>query len=129
MKIEYFNNEAVRFIETSQVKTGVVCDVYSFVEDDTKDLGIVIVVKGESTPKQKVLAGVKTEEIFISGCGTLEIKRASGVIEIYDFPGDVITVSVQVGDVMQWKAVDGEDLCFGEVCYPPYKDGRFEVIE
>lgn len=128
MKIEYFNNEAVRFVETIQVKTGVVCDAYSFVEDDTKDLRIVTVVKGESTPKQKVLSGDKTEEIFISGKGVLEVMKVSGATETYNFPGGETAILVEIGDVMQWKATDREDLCFAEVCYPPYTEGRFEVV-
>lgn len=128
MKLDHFQNERVTFVETTQVANGISCDIYTFWENDLKDLGIVTVSRGESTPKQKVLAGDKTEEIFLSGHGTLEIKRASGVIETYNFPGDVTTVLVRVGDVMQWKAADDEDLCFAEVCYPPYKGGRFEVV-
>ncbi len=129
MNLNKFQNQDVSFVEKTFVKEGVVCDVYIFLEDDTKDLGIITVSKSESTPKQKVLAGDKTEEIFLSGKGVLEVVRVSGMVETYNFPSDKTTVSVDVGDVMQWKAASDVDLCFAEVCYPKYAEGRFEVIE
>lgn len=43
MKIENFDDVEVSFIESIIVKNGVVCDVYKFTNDDSKDLGIVTV--------------------------------------------------------------------------------------
>ncbi len=37
-------------------------------------------------------------------------------------------VVVEIGQIMQWEASKDLDLVFSEVCYPPYKDGRFENL-
>lgn len=56
--------EDFEFVETTDVKEGVRCHVYEYKHDDSRDLGIVEVEKGYKTPKQKVLLGDKTIEIF-----------------------------------------------------------------
>lgn len=106
---------------------GVVCDVYSFDTDDSKDLGIVRVRKGYKTPLQRVLKGNKTLEIFQSGAGTLSVKNPDGVETKHTFPADAPNeVEIKVGDLVQWEAT--EDLVFAEICYQPHQDGRFENI-
>lgn len=115
-----------QFVESIAVTEGVVCDTYSYQNDDTKDLGIVRVQKGYQTPKQLVLAGEKTVEIYKSGKGTLDITRKDGTVEQYTFPDDEPVVSVHIGDSMQWTAND--DLVFYEVCYPPYQDSRYKNL-
>jgi len=127
-KLENFNEEPITFVETQNVKSGVVCDVYFFDKDGSKDLGIVTVSKGSKTPLQKVLKGDKTIEGFLSGVGTLTITKQSGEIEKYDFSNSTakIEVEVGIGQTMQWEA--NEELVFYEICYPPYQDGRFENI-
>lgn len=123
-----FKKKPVEFIESSIVKEGVACDVYSFVGDNTKDLGIVEVKKGFKTPLQLVTGGEKTLEVFRQGKGTLTITDKSGNQKVYRFPDSEQTeVEVKVGEKMQWEALD--DLVFAEVCYPPYKDGRFKNID
>lgn len=118
-----FNGQKVNLIETTQVKEGVVCDVYEFENDNTKDLGIVKISKGFKTPLQKVLGGEKTIEMFRTGAGKLKVIGTDKKERIYNFPGQQSEVEVQVGEIMQWEAI--EDLTFAEICYPPYQDGRF----
>lgn len=118
-----FSGQKIKFIETTQVKEGVVCDVYEFEDDSSKDLGIVKVSKGLKTPLQKVLSGEKTIEIFKEGVGVLTIIGSDKQERIYTFPGEQAEVEVKIGEIMQWEAT--EDLTFAEICYPPYKDGRF----
>jgi len=133
-KLEFFESggqtRKTLFIETLQVKTGVECDVYSFDGDSTKDLGIIRIQPGNKTPLQKVLFGDKTIEGHISGKGKLVIKRSNGLIETYEADEATNThpvATVMIGDTMQWIA--DSDLKVYEVCYPPYKDGRYENIE
>ena len=52
--------QAVKFVETVIVNDGVVCDVYSFPEDQSKDLGIIKIKPGYATPLQRVLEGERT---------------------------------------------------------------------
>jgi len=127
-KLKNFNEEPITFVETQNVKSGVVCDVYSFKKDGSKDLGIVTVSKGSKTPLQRVLKRGETIEGFLSGSGTLTITKQGGKIEKYDFSNSTpkIEVEVEIGQTMQWEA--NEDLVFYEICYPPYQDGRFENI-
>lgn len=121
-----FKDQELVFVETTNVQQGVVCDVYQFKNDDTKDLGIIKIRARYQSPKQKVLKGDKTLQIFKEGKGSLEILRKNGVVEVYNYPGSVESVEVNVGDIMQWTA-EG-DLVFYEVCYPPYTEGRFQDI-
>src|SRR6056297_1517301 len=96
-----FKDQKVNFIETTQVKEGVVCDIYEFDNDTTKDLGIVKVSKGFKTPLQKVLSGEKTIEIFREGAGQLKVIGTDKKERIYDFPRQHSEVEVQVGEIMQ----------------------------
>ena len=119
----------VTFIEYVKVKDGVDCDVYSFDDDQNKDLAIVTVAQGVKTPRQRVVSGVTTIEGYLSGKGTLSVESPNGHVEIIYFdeqnPG---TVMVEVGDVMQWTADPDSELVFSEVCVPPYQEGRFENL-
>ena len=127
----YGVNKPVSFVSKSDVTDGVVCDVYSFVEDNRKDLGIVTVQPGKKTPLQKVLLGDKTIEGFLSGKGKLTITKLKGKIVTYFFDNetkDAKSIPVAVGEIMQWEADEGSELIFSEVCYPPYEEGRFENI-
>ena len=119
--------EEIIFVESSKVKEGVTCDVYRYAGDDSKDLGIVKVIKGFQTPKQEVLKGLQTLEIFHSGKGQLSIVKKDGSTHNYSFPGDINEVQVEIGEVMQWTAE--EHLVFHEVCFPPYEEGRFKNFE
>ncbi len=127
--IDYNNTSLpISFVETMKVKAGVTCDVYSFKDDDSKDLAIVTVEKGGRTPLQKVLQGVETIEVFYSGKGILRVST-DGVANTYVFPNDVVKeVPVSVGDIMQWQADEEVDLVFYEICTPPYQDGRFKNL-
>jgi hypothetical protein len=116
----------VSFVETVAVREGVRCDVYQFDGDDTRDLAVIAVDKGVSTPLRKVIDGTKTTEGYIWGKAKLTITRAAGNTEEWSFPGWQPvgrTTDVYVGDTMQWKAK--ENLTFYEICEPPYQDGRF----
>ena len=125
-----FRGEPIEFVESSDVKEGVTCDIYKFKEDNTKDLGIVEVKKGYRTPLQLVVVGDCTFEVFIQGKGTLMVTNKDGSNRReYDYPDESNTeVKVKIGEKMQWEAL--EDLVFAEICYPSYKEGRFiNVIE
>ncbi|MDZ7786299.1 MAG: hypothetical protein U5L95_04225 [Candidatus Saccharibacteria bacterium] len=117
----------LKFLETQQVKNGVVCDVYEFVTDNSCDLGIVAVESGRKTPRQKILSGDKTIEGYVSGQGVLEVKKPDGKIHEYMFPSTENEVELHVGDTMQWIAET--DLVFYEICYPAYSDGRFQNLD
>jgi len=121
-----FRKQKISFVESSEVCEGVNCSVYSFEGDSTKDLGVVTVKKGCKTPLQKVLTGDKALEIFQAGKGTLRVISVDGTKKVYNFPSEESEVEVNVGELMQWEAL--EDLTFAEVCYPPYQDGRFENV-
>ncbi|MCH2188665.1 hypothetical protein MK079_02470 [Candidatus Gracilibacteria bacterium] len=123
MKLQEFKNEKVKFIETIEVKSGVLCDVYEFIGNTNKDLAIIKVQKGYSTPLQKIIKGDNTIEGFISGNAVFQLNDIS-----YEFPNNdgTIEVNVNIGDTMQWIAKD--DLVFYEICYPPYEDGRYKNL-
>jgi len=120
--------QAVSFIETTQVTDGVDCDVYSFAEDESKDLGIIKIGPGKKTPLQRVLQGEKTIEGYVSGKGKLTITRADGKQENFMADGSSLNATVNIGELMQWEADPNSDLVAFEICYPPYEDGRFENI-
>ncbi len=122
----------ISFVRRSEEADGVVCDVYSFVDDDRKDLGIIQIERGKKTPLQKVLSGDRTIEGYISGKGTLTVTKQNGQTLTFSFDGKTEltkTVPVSVGETMQWKADKRSKLKVFELCYPPYAEGRFENIE
>ena len=122
--------QPVQFKETQTVKEGVECDIYSFVDDESKDLAIVTVLGGYKTPLQRVLLGSKTQEGFVSGSGTLTVKNQDGNSKTYSFKDgdDKHGVVVEIGQIMQWEARKDSDLVLFEVCCPPYQDGRFKNL-
>lgn len=128
-KLTEFKGRQISFVETMHVKEGVICDVYSFIGDTTRDLGIVTVRSGHSTPLQRVLEGTNTIEGHLSGSGSLTVGTDTGE-ETYSFDekngGEV---SVKVGQIVQWTAAHNSDLIFYEICEPPYQDGRFENLD
>ena len=66
-------------------------------------------------------------EIFREGVGKLTVIGTDKKDRVYRFPGQQSEVEVEVGELMQWEAL--ENLTFAEVCYPPYKEGRFLNID
>ena len=121
-------SHSVQFVETLAVKEGVECDTYSFIDNKSKDLAIVRVQGGYKTPLQLILSGSQTIEGFISGQGTLTIQEQNGESKKYSFKdGDnKPAIPVTVGQIMQWEADKNSGIIFYELCYPPYKDGRFK---
>lgn len=126
-----FGNEdqKVKYIETTDVKPGVSCDVYEFDNDKDKDLAIVRVEPGKTTPLQLIVEGEVTIEGYVDGAGELSVIKKSGQIETHLFnktkPGQV---RLGIGDTMQWEADEEQGLTFFEICYPPYSDGRFQNL-
>lgn len=129
-KLKEFEEEPVTYVETTDVKDGVTCDVYRFTDTDEKDLGVVHIVKGSASPRQRVLTGEKTIQMFREGAGTLEVTDRNGRTVRYHYPYGTApkAVEVNVGEVMQWFANGETDLSFYEICYPPYEEGRFEEV-
>lgn len=123
--------QSVEFVGTERVCEGVECDVYAFIGDESKDLGIIRVAPGFKTPLQKVVEGLRTIEGHISGEGQLTITREGGNCVIHSFCGDSqnrVLIDVDIGDLMQWKSTGSTRLMAFEICYPPYQDGRYEEI-
>lgn len=119
----------VLFVEAEpNIYPGVTCHVYGFVGDKNKDLAIVEIEPGGKTPAQEVLEGDRTIELYVHGEGTLYVVRKNGVKEVHVATEGLI-VEVQLGDKMQWKAVEGRNLIFAEVCQPPYSEGRYKNLE
>jgi len=87
--METFKKSAVDFVETMRVAAGVECDVYKFVDDDIRDLGIIRIKAGCKTPRQKVLAGERTVEGYISGKGKLTIIKPGGEMVVFDGKNDL----------------------------------------
>lgn len=120
----------VSFVETMQVADGVKCDTYTFDNRDDVDLGIIKIQPNFKTPRQKVLDGENTVEGYISGKGKLVVERNYGHTDVYDTgTNGKIKVNVGIGDIMQWIASEDTPLMAYELCYPPYKDGRYENLE
>ena len=127
-KLDSFRGERVSFIETQAVTNGVECDVYSYLDDNSKDLGIIRIEAGASTPKQLVLKGSGTVEGFLVGKADLTFTRKSESETIFAYSDDSYgnDTTMSVGDVMQWTASQGS-VCY-EICYPPYEYGRFATV-
>lgn len=133
--VKSFNFEGkeqpVSFVETMHVTDGVDCDVYTFVGDTTKDLGIIKISPGSRTPLQKVLKGDRTVEGYVSGKGKLTITKGDGTQEehIADGESKKSVVNVGIGETMQWEADKETGLVAYEICFPPYEDGRYENLK
>lgn len=121
----------VLYVESIQVKEGIVCDVYKFKDDPEKDLAIVTVSEGAKTPLQKILKGDVTIEGYISGNGKLVITDLNGVKHEHRVGNELsktFSLAVQRGELMRWQADEKSTLSFYEICFPPYEDGRFENL-
>lgn len=119
--------QEVSFVETMNVTDGVTCDVYKFVDDNKKDLGIIKIQPGYKTPLQKVLKGDRTVEGYVSGNGKLIITDNDGEKIYHVEKGKELQVNVNIGETMQWQA-GNEPLASYEICFPPYEDGRYENL-
>jgi len=118
----------VEFKETSIIKKGVTCDVYSFESDETRDLGIITIQPGTKTPLQKVLNGTKTIEGYIAGKGQLAVTDVNGNKKIYQTNEASLKLEIKIGELMQWQADENSELKVYEMCYPPYEEGRFQNL-
>lgn len=123
-------DQRIQFEETDQVAPGVTCDVYIFVDDESKDLGIIYVEPGCKTPLQRVLLGTRTVEGFISGKGKLTITKTDAELKVYRVGNTTkpFSIDVEIGYVIQWEAAPDSELVAYEICFPPYQKGRFENI-
>ncbi len=124
-------SKRLNFVETVDVVEGVKCEVYSVQGDTSKDLGIIKIQLGHSTPLQKILEGERTIEGFVSGKGKLKITRANGEEEVHpvdDKNEQKFSINVGIGDTMQWHADEGSSLVAFEICVPPYEEGRFKNL-
>lgn len=135
-RLRYFAFEGIKYRvayeETTEVTDGVTCSVYRFLDDESKDLGVIHIKPGSNTPKQRVLQGDRTVEGHIQGNGRLIIIRSDGTEEIHKFTAssdEGFETTVNLGDIMQWQADANSDLVAYEICIPPYQAGRFENLE
>jgi hypothetical protein len=134
-QLQFFSFEGkdqpVTYVETMHVVDGVDCDVYSFIGDTSKDLGLVKIRPGSKTPLQRVVKGDRTVEGYVSGKGKLTITKTDGKQEVYvadgESPKPVVTVGI--GELMQWEADEKVGLVAYEICFPPYKEGRYEDLK
>ena len=128
-RIDAYNGEMIKYIETSTVQEGVTCDVYEFVNSASKDLGIINISKGFRSPRQLIVGGEETYQIHRKGEAILRIWKSENTKEpmhVYHFPGDAPEVLVEKGNIMEWQAIG--DMEYAEICVPPYKDGRFKNL-
>lgn len=127
-KLVSFRGERVVFVETQEVTDGVTCDVYAFSADSTKDLGVIHIKAGASTPKQLILKGNKTVEGFLAGEADFVFSKAAEADIVFGYSDDSYgnDTTLDVGDTMQWLAIQ-DSVCY-EICYPTYEDGRFEQV-
>ena len=128
-----FNNkiQKISFIETLSIAIGVECDVFIFENDSSKDLGIIRIEANSKTPLQKVLKGDKTIEGYISGKGILSVTKSNNIVKKYivdNTKSKDFFINIEIGEKMQWKSAKDSPLVVFEICYPPYKDGRFKNI-
>ena len=122
------------------VAKGVVCDTYSVDITDDWDLGIIKIDAGCQTPRQRVVGGTRTIEMYLMGEGHLSVASANAsapdihpfkLEDLWTSEGEEIasgrsrSVDVGHGDVMQWTASGHMALMAAELCWPPYEDGRF----
>lgn len=119
-----------QLIETTEVFPGVTCDAYLHPETKERDLGIIYIEADRRTRPQRVLKGNQTIEGYVSGKGELIIKKKSGERLVFkvDPNNEGFAQNVEVGDIMQWRADEQENLVVFEVCYPPYEADRFENL-
>lgn len=131
-KINFAGKEqAISYIETSHVTKGVICDIYKFVDDNSKDLGIIRIDTGGKTPLQEVLKGDRTIEGYISGRGKLVIIKEDNTQKEYSVNENMqrpFEMVVEIGEKMQWQADSDSFLIVYEICFPPYEDGRFKNL-
>jgi hypothetical protein len=122
----------VQYVESINVTTGVNCDVYRFITTPLeKDLAIITIQAGCHTPRQKVVQGATTIEGYLSGIGKLTIEDQNKTIKTFDVAPKTskqFTISINLGEIMQWTASNQAQLMVYEICYPPYSDGRYENL-
>jgi hypothetical protein len=123
----------VNYVETTQIEgyPGVRCDVYNFIGDSTRDLGVVKIDGGKYTPPQivqKVAEEQRTTERYVSGDGRLKVVKPDGTVYLYEisrWSKVALSVDVEPGDKMQWFADPFSHLEIWEICEPAYSEGRF----
>ncbi len=126
-KLTEFQDEIVEFVESMKVTNGVVCDIYSYPTDVTKDLGIVTVQPGCKTPRMKILKGDQTIEGCLSGSANLTRIDQDGEF-VHTYTSESETIELQIGEIVQWEVLGEEPFVFYEICYPPYQDGRYKNL-
>jgi hypothetical protein len=127
-KVTTFQGEAVTYMETQQIIEGVEADLYLFTGNSSKDLAIVRVAAGHTTPLQRILTGEKTVEGYLDGHATLTVTHMDNTQSVISYPGNANQeISVAINETMQWLA--DSDLTFYEICWPPYEDGRFKNLD
>ena len=128
--IEYLNSSlpGLNMEEASEVTDGVFCWAYKNPNDNEKDLGIVLVSAGYSTPRQLVKKGDETVEVFFAGKGKFYIERSNYILEFVCDENRIFEMEVLVGDIMHWEAPEDSDLIFYEICYPPFTKERFLTV-
>ncbi|SRR5258708_4929901 len=123
---------SVSFVEPVAEFPGVNSKVYSFIGDETKDLADIFIDAGAMTPRQRVVEGERTVEVYVSGIGRINVTRTTGEEESFEFGGystDRPFVTVLKGDIMQLQAAEDSIFIVSEVCCnPKYRPGRFENL-
>ena len=126
-----FENQTWNLVnnESYEVAPGVHCDSYEIVGNIEQDLAVIRVSSNAKTPKQVVMKGNQTIELFMKGEGNLIVEDLRGETHVFHFDesqsGEYLQVNI--GEKMQWIA-GNEGLQFAEICSPPYKEGRFVTV-
>lgn len=130
MKLQTFTfqgkEQKVSYIETTEnVAPGVDCDVYAFIDDHTKDLGIIKMGPFAKTPAQRIEKGDATIEGYLKGNCTLYVSTNGNVSKFVCSDGTELEMVIRKGSVMQWKNNSDLPAEVYEICFPPYQDGRY----
>lgn len=67
----------------------------------------------------------------MSGKGILKVTDVKNNQRVYAVEQGMIgpvSVTVNIGEQMQWEADPSSSLVAYEVCFPPYENGRYEDI-
>lgn len=123
----------VKYRQTTHIEgnPGVTCDEYNIDGDETRDLGVIKIEGGCSTPVQEVRwvqDRQRAVEKYVKGSGTLKVKNPNGETILYLVSSKSrmpLSVDIFPGDLIQWRADIGSKLEVYEILSPSYNENWF----